>query len=94
MPRFAGALADRYRGRFSQPSSSLSDPVSCDMTSVLDLELQRLRTMTASEKVAVMQSLWRQAWSLKLAGVRAQHPEWTPVQVDDEVRAIFLKDSE
>lgn len=50
--------------------------------------------MTASEKVAVMQSLWRQAWSLKLAGVRAQHPEWTPVQVDDEVRAIFLKDSE
>ena len=51
------------------------------MTSVLDLELQRLRTMTASEKVAVMQSLWRQAWSLKLAGVRAQHPDWTPVQV-------------
>ena len=64
------------------------------MTSVLDLELQRLRTMTASEKVAVMQSLWRQAWSLKLAGVRAQHPDWTPVQVDCEVRAIFLKDSE
>lgn len=64
------------------------------MTSVLDLELQRLRSMTASEKVAVMQSLWRQAWSLKHSGVRAQHPEWTPVQVEDEVRAIFLKDPE
>lgn len=64
------------------------------MTSVLDLELERLRAMTASEKVAVMQSLWRQAWSLKRAGVRAQHAEWTPVQVEDEVRAIFLKESE
>ncbi len=64
------------------------------MTSVHDLELQRLRTMTASEKVAVMQSLWRQAWSLKSAGVRAQHPEWTLGQVEAEVRAIFLKDSE
>lgn len=64
------------------------------MTSVLDLELQRLRTMTASEKVAVMQSLWRQAWSLKTAGVRAQHPEWTFEQVESEVRTIFLKDSE
>lgn len=64
------------------------------MTSVLDLELQRLRAMTASEKVAVMQSLWRQAWSLKSAGVRAQHPEWTLEQVESAVRTIFLKDSE
>lgn len=64
------------------------------MTSLLDLELERLRAMTATEKVAVMQSLWRQAWSLKRAGVQAQHVEWTRVQVEDEVRAIFLKESE
>ena len=64
------------------------------MTSVLDLELQRLRTMTASEKVAVMQSLWRQAWSLKSVGVRAAHPEWTREQVESAVRTIFLRDSE
>ena len=38
------------------------------MESVLDLELTRLRQMTAAEKVAVMDSLWRQAWSLKAAG--------------------------
>lgn len=64
------------------------------MTSVLDLELQRLRAMTATEKVAVMQSLWRQTWSLKSAGVRAQHPEWTLEQVESAVRTIFLKDAE
>lgn len=64
------------------------------MPSVLDLELQRLRSMTASEKVAVMQSLWRQAWSLKVAGVRGQHPEWTLEQVESAVRSIFLEDSE
>jgi hypothetical protein len=64
------------------------------MESVLDLELERLRAMTASEKVAVMDSLWRQAWSLKTAGVRAVHPEWTPAQVQREVREIFLRDSQ
>lgn len=62
------------------------------MESVLDLELERLRAMTASEKVAVMDSLWRQAWSLTTAGVQGRHPEWTPRQVEAEVRTIFLRD--
>ena len=62
------------------------------MPSVLDRELERLRDMTASEKVAVMHALWRQAWSLAAAGVRARHPEWTPAQVEAETRAIFLRD--
>ena len=42
------------------------------MNSVLERETARLRQMTASEKVAVMRSLWRQAWSLKTAGVRSR----------------------
>lgn len=62
------------------------------MESVLDLELARLRRMTASEKVAVMHSLWRQAWSLKAAGVRAHHPDWDPERVDAAVREIFRHD--
>ena len=67
----------------------------CDysaMESVLDLEVARLRRMTASEKVAVMHSLWRQAWSLKAAGVRAQHPDWSPERVAATVREIFSHD--
>ena len=61
------------------------------MTSVRDLELGRLRVMTASEKVAVMHALWREARSLTLAGVRARHPDWSPLQVDEEAREIFLR---
>ena len=56
---------------------------------VNDLELARLRALSAAEKVAVMQSLWRQAWALKAAGVRGEHPEWPPEQVDSRVREIF-----
>jgi hypothetical protein len=63
------------------------------MPSVLDHELARLRAMTATEKVAVMHSLWRQAWALTAAGVRARHPDWTPEQVDVAVREIFRGDT-
>jgi len=62
------------------------------MESVLDRELARLRQMTATEKVAVMDSLWRQAWSQKAAGVRAHHPDWSAEQVEATVRDIFRDD--
>ena len=58
---------------------------------MLDLELARLRALTASEKVAVMHSLWHQAWSLTAAGIRARHPDWSPEQVEAEVREIFRR---
>ena len=64
------------------------------MASVLELELARLRALTATEKVAVMHSLWRQAWSLKSAGVAAQHPDWSSEEVTTEVRAIFRRDAQ
>jgi hypothetical protein len=62
------------------------------MASVLDHELERLRAMTATEKVAVMHSLWNQAWALSAAGVRARHPDWTVEQVEAAVREIFRGD--
>ena len=62
------------------------------MDSVLDLEVARLRRMTTSQKLAVMHSLWRQAWSLKAAGVRGQHPEWSAQEVAAAVREIFRDD--
>jgi len=61
------------------------------MPSVLDRELARLRALTASEKVAVMHSLWRQSWSLTSAGVRTRHPDWSSEQVEAEVREIFRR---
>jgi hypothetical protein len=63
-----------------------------DMTATLDLEIARLRAMTASEKVAVMHALWREAWSLASAGVAGRHPDWSPEQVETEVREIFRRD--
>lgn len=59
------------------------------METVRALEVVRLRQMTATEKVAAMQSLWRQAWSLKAAGVRGLHPEWSEAEVAVAVREIF-----
>ena len=59
------------------------------MNTVLDQELARLRAMTAAEKIAAMNSLWRQAWALKAAAVRAEHPDWAPDRVTTAVREIF-----
>ena len=59
------------------------------MESIRELEASRLRQMSAAEKLAVMHSLWRQAWSLKAAGVRGQYPAWSEAEVAAAVREIF-----
>jgi hypothetical protein len=59
------------------------------MTPLRERELARLRAMTAAEKVAVLHGLWRQAWALSAAGVRARHPDWSVDAVETEVREIF-----
>jgi len=63
------------------------------MPSVLEFEVRRLRAMSASDKVAALHALWQQAWALTAAGVRGRHPEWSPPQVDAEVRRVFLRES-
>ncbi len=63
------------------------------MNDFAELELARLKAMTASEKVAVMHSLWHQAWVFKASGVRAQHPDWTAEQVEERVRELFRLES-
>jgi hypothetical protein len=63
------------------------------MLSADEIELARLRALSAAEKLALMQSLWRQAWSLKRAGVRALHPDWPDAQVESVVRDIFRRSS-
>jgi len=53
------------------------------------IETDILRRLTVAQKLDVMQALWRQAWDLKMAGVRRQHPSWTADQVTARVREIF-----
>lgn len=63
------------------------------MIPVHERELQRLRTMTAAEKLATMQALWHQARALTAAGVRTRHPGWSTREVEEEVRRIYLRDT-
>ena len=59
------------------------------VSDVEELETALLRRMTPSAKVAVMHALWCQAWDLKVAGIRRQHPTWTTERVVARVREIF-----
>jgi hypothetical protein len=55
----------------------------------VDWETERLRRMTADEKVRVAQALWRDVWNATAAGVRARHPDWSEPQVQDGVRELM-----
>lgn len=52
-----------------------------------ELEYEALRRMTPAKKLEVLQSLIRQAYALKMAGIRALHPELP----EEEVRARTLR---
>jgi hypothetical protein len=56
------------------------------MTAFREVELRTLRTKTAAQKLAAMHALWRTAWSLKAASLRALNPEWTDRELQDRVR--------
>jgi hypothetical protein len=58
-----------------------------------EVELAALRRMTATEKIAVMHSLWRTAWELTSVGVRRRHPDWSEDQIQAEIRAQFARDA-
>ena len=59
------------------------------MPSVEQIDTAIVRGLTPARKLEVMHSLWRQAWDLKAAGIRMQHPDWTEQQVQARVREIF-----
>lgn len=54
-----------------------------------DRETERLRRMTADEKLRVVQVLWRDTWNAAAAGVRARHPDWPEPRVQDGVREVM-----
>jgi hypothetical protein len=59
------------------------------MGTIDDVETAILRRLTPAQKLAVMHALWSQAWDLKAAGVRMQHPDWTTEQISARVREFF-----
>jgi hypothetical protein len=62
------------------------------LRAVLAQDRERLCAMTATEKLALVHALWRQAWALAAAGARSRHPDWTEAQVRSAVREVFRRD--
>lgn len=59
------------------------------MESALAKQTERLRMMSADEKVRLSQALWEEARAVTSAGVRGRYPEWSDEQVDARVRELM-----
>ena len=53
-------------------------------------QIEIFRAMTGEQRLRLAEQLYWSARKLKLAGLRAQHPDWTEEQLNAEVRRIFL----
>jgi hypothetical protein len=49
----------------------------------------RIRAMTADEKVRLAHALWVEAWRVMTAGVRARYPNWSEEQIAGRVRELM-----
>lgn len=52
-------------------------------------QTERLRAMSADEKVRLAHALWEEARRIAAAGVRAVHPEWSDERVAARVRELM-----
>ena len=57
--------------------------------SVLDVQLERLRAMTAEEKMRASEALRAAAWELKAVWIRSRHPDLPEAEIQDAVRRWF-----
>jgi hypothetical protein len=59
------------------------------MITALDRQTERLRAMTADEKVRLAHALGVEAHRVVTSGVRAAHPEWSDREVTPRVRELM-----
>lgn len=59
------------------------------MNLALARQTERIRSMTADEKVRLSHALWMEARRLVAAGVRASNPDWSDLQIAARVREIM-----
>jgi hypothetical protein len=60
------------------------------MNPALARQIERLRAMSADEKVRMAHALWIEARQVMAAGIRARHPDWSDEQVAAAVRELIL----
>ena len=53
-------------------------------------QVEIFRAMTGERRLQLAEQLYWSARKLKLAGLRAQHSDWTEEQLNAEVRRVFL----
>ncbi len=56
----------------------------------VDLQRQRLRAMTAAERLRVAAQLYWSARQFKEAGLRSLHPDLSTAKIQAQVRRAFL----
>ena len=54
------------------------------------VEVQIIQKMKPAQKLEAFQQLYHLARSLKIAGLKLGHPDWTEAQIQKAVRDIFL----
>ena len=55
-----------------------------------DKQIEIYKAMTPLRRLEVAGEMYREAWELKAAGLRSQHPDWSEERIQEEVREIFL----
>ena len=74
---------------FGQLSASQAAHRYSIMNLALAHQLERIRAMSADEKVRISHALWLEAREVLAAGVRAQFPASTDAQAADRVREVM-----
>ena len=60
-------------------------------SSVLDVQIERLRSMTPEEKIRASEALRDAAWAFKAAWIRSRRLDLSEAEIQDAVRCWFLK---
>jgi len=53
-------------------------------------QIEILRAMPGEQRLRLAEGLYWSARRMKIAGLRAQHPDWSDDRLQSEVRRIFL----
>ncbi len=56
-------------------------------------QLEIYRSMSPAQRLEQAFRLRELAWSLKKAGLRTQHPDWSEEEFENQVRQVFLRAS-
>lgn len=52
-------------------------------------QIAAFRSMSGARRLRLAEQLYWSARKMKTAGVRSQHPDWSPERVQEEVRRLF-----